>query len=64
MERQKAVQIARALESIDSFEAFADNVLQVVADWDDNLNSVSFVSRLADLLNEELAKRKKVLEEL
>lgn len=64
MERQKAVQIARALESLDSFEAFADDVLTLVAEWDDAIASATFVSHLTQLLDDEHQRRKKILEEM
>ena len=64
MERAKAVQVAKALDSIDSFELFADEIEKVVQDWDDCFVSSDFVTRLYALMDEEMAKRKKVLEEL
>lgn len=64
MDRVKAVQIAKALDSIDSFELFADEIEKVVQDWDDCFVSSDFVARLYALMDEELATRKKVLEEL
>lgn len=64
MERTKATQIAKALNSLDSFEAFADSVLTLVAEWDDILVSTDFISRLTQLLDDEHKRRQKALEEL
>ena len=64
MERTKALQVSRALESLDSFEAFADQVEQLVREWDDVFVSTDFVNRLLALMDEEHERREKVLEEL
>lgn len=64
MEREKAVKVAKALDSIDSFELFADEVEKIVQDWDDCFVSSDFITRLYALMDEEMAKRKKVLEDL
>ena len=64
MERTKALQVSRALESLDSFEVFADQVEHLVREWDDVFVSTDFVNRLLALMDEEHERRKKVLEDL
>ena len=64
MERTKALQVSRALESLDSFEVFADQIEHLVCEWDDVYVSTDFVNRLLALMDEEHERRKKVLEEL
>ena len=64
MERTKALQVSKALESLDNFEAFTDQVEQLVREWDDVFVSTDFVSRLLALMDEEHERREKVLEEL
>lgn len=64
MERTKALQVSRALESLDSFEVFADQIEHLVREWDDVYVSTDFVNRLLALMDEEHERRKKVLEEL
>lgn len=64
MERTRAIQISKALESIDSFEAFADQVENVIREWDEIFVSTDFVNELLALLNKEEERRKKILEEM
>lgn len=64
MERAKANQIARALDNLDSFEALADGILTLVAEWDNACVSTDFVLRLTQLLDEEQKRREKILEEM
>lgn len=64
MERTKAVQIAKALDSLDSFENLADDILTLIAEWDDAVASSDFIVHLTQVLADEHQRRKKVLEEL
>ena len=64
MERAKAKQIAEALDNLNSFEALADGILTLVAEWDNVCVSTNFVCRLSQLLNEEQERREKILEEM
>lgn len=64
MEREKAVKVAKALDSIDSFELFVDEVEKIVQDWDDCFVSSDFISRLYALMDAELNRRKEILEKL
>lgn len=64
MERTKANQVARALNNLDSFEALADGILALVAEWDNAYVSTDFVCRLTQLLDEEQKRREKILEEM
>lgn len=64
MERSKAVQIAKALESIESFEVFADEIENIVKNWDDCFVASDFVSQLFALMDAELNRRKEILEKL
>ena len=64
MERSKAVQVAKALESIESFEVFADEIENIVKNWDDCFVTSNFVSQLFALMDAELNRRKEILEKL
>lgn len=64
MEREKAVKVAKALDSIDSFELFVDEVEKIIQDWDDYFVSSDFISRLYALMDAELNRRKEILEKL
>lgn len=64
MERTKANQVARALNNLDSFEALADSILTLVAEWDNACVSTDFVCHLTQLLDEEQKRREKILEEM
>ena len=64
MERSKAIQVAKALESIESFEVFADEIENIVKNWDDCFVASDFVSQLFELMNTELNRRKEILEKL
>lgn len=64
MERAKANQVARALDNLDSFEALADGILTLVAEWDNAYESTDFVCSLTQLLDKEQKRREKILEEM
>ena len=63
MTREKAVEVSRALDYLESFELMADRLMQIV-DEDDNYHFSGFRYELEQLLNHESERLKSILEEL
>ena len=64
MTREKALEVNRALNNIEGFEALMDKIAEAVADAMDTCELVGFSCRLAQFMEEEYDRRKRVLEEL
>ena len=65
MTREKALEVSIALDAIDGFEAFIDEIDKIVAKTEDStILSSKFKIRLENLLQTELLRLKNVLEEL
>lgn len=65
MTRQKALEVSRALESIDMFECLADSLIQVLVDEGADVPDILIVEKdIRAVLDKELERRKAVLEAL
>ena len=65
MTREKALEVSIALDAIDGFEAFIDEIDKIVAKMEDStILSSKFKIRLENLLQTELLRLKNILEEL
>ena len=67
MERQKAVEVARALDAVDSYGIFIDQFWDFLDDIERDgicAFSVEFKESLKDLLEYEQKRREKILEDL
>ena len=64
MTREKAIEASRAVDAIDSFEAFMEQVDMVMGDYEYDCLSVEFRISLNALMKTELARLEKVLEDL
>ena len=64
MTREKAIEASRAVDAIDSFEAFMEQVDMVMGDYEYNCLSVEFRISLNALMKTELTKLEKVLKDL
>ena len=65
MTREKAIEASRALDAIDGFEAFMDEIDKAVLVAEDFAElSPDFKSELDNLLQAELLRLKNVLEEM
>ena len=65
MTRTKALEASRALDAIDGFQAFMDEVDKAVKDAEDfALFNPEFKSALSELMETELARLNKVLADL
>ena len=60
MTRELAVKVANALADIEDFELFIEEIEKVCADFE----LVDFEPKLNNFLNEELKRRKEILEKL
>ena len=65
MTREKAVAVGRALDAIDAFEAFMEQIDRAVIDTEDwVLLSPDFKLELDNLMQAELMRLKSILEEM
>ena len=64
MTREKALEASRAVDVIDGFEAFMEQVDMIMGDYEYNCLSVEFRISLNALMKTELARLEKVLEDL
>ena len=62
MTRQKAVKVSNALNDIDEFNAFIEEIEKLLAN--DFALGTTFEEKLTDFLMEEYTRREKVLEDL
>ena len=60
MTRELAVKVANALADIEDFELFIEEIEKICADFE----LVDFEPKLNNFLNEELKRRKEILEKL
>ena len=63
MELEKARNIARAVDNLDSFLALAEQIESAVQEWDNGFASSEFVHKLMSLLDEEEERRRKIIKE-
>lgn len=61
---EKARNIARAVDNLDSFLALAEQIESAVQEWDNGFASSEFVHKLMSLLDEEEERRRKIIEEI
>jgi hypothetical protein len=65
MTRENAIKIAKALEDIENFEHFCEEIDSTLIRSEVCANVVTFYqTEISPALNRELARRKKVLEEM
>lgn len=64
MTREKALEVSRALDDVDGFEAFMDEIYKVVDIFSDTCDLKDFALHLEHTMAQELKRRKAVLEEL
>ena len=64
MTREQAVKVSRALENVEGFEIFIDEVLTAAEDARDTCDVERFIPKLKIFLEEELKVRKEVLANL
>lgn len=65
MTREKALAVARALDNIDGFESLMDSVEAAVRDAEDFcIISADFKERLGNLMDSELRRLQKALEDM
>lgn len=64
MDRATALQAANRLENIETFENFIEEVENIFDKYNNNIGMLTFGSKMFAMLNEELAARKKALEDL
>lgn len=65
MTREKALAVARALDNIDGFESLMDSVEAAVRDAEDFcIISADFKEKLGNLMDSELRRLQKVLEDM
>ena len=64
MTREKALEASRAVDAIDGFEAFMEQVDMIMGDYEYDCLSVEFRISLNALMKAELARLEKVLEDL
>ena len=64
MTREKAIEASRAVDAIDGFEAFMEQVDMIMGDYEYDCLSVEFRISLNALMKAELARLEKVLEDL
>lgn len=60
MTKELAVKVANALADIEDFELFVEEIEKICADFE----LVDFEPKLINFLNEELKRRKEILEKL
>ena len=64
MTREKALEASRAVDAIDGFEAFMEQVDMTMGDYEYDCLSVEFRISLNALMKAELARLEKVLQDL
>lgn len=64
MTREKAVKVSRALENVEGFELFIDEVLTAAENAKDTCDVSRFIPKLEIFLEEELKKRNEILANL
>ena len=64
MTREKALEASRAVDAIDGFEAFMEQVDMIMGDYEYDCLSVEFRMSLNALMKAELARLEKILEDL
>ena len=64
MTREKALAASRALDAVDGFQMFMEEVDRAVNDCDTFIMNLEFVSALNELMETELARLNKVLADL
>ena len=64
MTREKALEASRAVDAIDGFEAFMEQVGMIMGDYEYDCLSVEFRISLNALMKAELARLEKILEDL
>lgn len=64
MTREQAVKVSRALENVEGFEIFMDEVLTAADDARDTCDVEHFIPKLRIFLEEELKKRNEILANL
>lgn len=63
MTRERAAQVTRALNDVEDFEMFMEQIEGVVSEFEGNVDTF-FEEQLLPTLKFELARRKQVLEEM
>ena len=64
MTREQAVKVSRALENVEGFEIFIDEVLTAADNARDTCDVKHFIPKLRIFLEEELKKRNEILANL
>lgn len=64
MTREQAVKVSRALENVEGFEIFIDEVLTAADNAKDTCDVSDFIPKLRRLLNEELKQREEILDKI
>ena len=64
MTREQAVKVSKALENVEGFEIFMDEVLTAADNAKDTCDVEHFIPRLRLFLEEELKKRNEILANL
>lgn len=64
MTREQAVEVSKALENVEGFEIFMDEVLTAADDAKDTCDVFDFIPRLERFLKDELRVREEILNKI